>query len=411
MPLVAHALDAHRPAHRLRQQGRVDPGVAGVVAPVGAGARDPDPVHLVLRQPERAGDPIAREMRLLRAGPQGRPVLPRVDDGAGRAHAGMRLERPLVFGLDDASGTGKDRVDFTFRDRRFALDDGRLTDVLIECGIFGKGWCCLGPGDLEPLGRLHRVPFALGDDAEEALVAHDPNAGDVVHRALVDRDRHRTGDRRADHAAVQHPRHLDVGHVVEGAKDLGRDVETRRRGADDLVGAGRLGLGLPFGDKVVAELAVPLHRQVEIAVADQLAIAEFARRIARHGDDAVDDFEPIGRHAEPRRGQLEEHAARLGRGIAQGDAALLHPGAAARTTLVDGPLGVAHHDADPRQRHVELLGDDLGDRDIDPLAHVHLAEIGDDSAVGLDRQPAVELVGGKRRLDRAAGFSRGEPAG
>ena len=210
---------------------------------------------------------------------------------------------------------------------------------------------------------------------------------------------------------MQHPRHLDVGDVVEGAEDLGRHIETRRRGADDLVDARRLGLGLALGDEIVAELAVPLHRQIEIAVADQLAIAEFARRIAGHGNDAFGDLEPFGRHAEPRRGQLEEHAARLGRGVAQGDAALLHPGAAARTTLVDGPLGVAHHDADALERHVELLGDDLGDRDIDPLAHVHLAEIGDDIAVRLDREPAVELVGGERRLDRGAEFGGGETAG
>src|SRR5207253_6877765 len=76
--LPAHALNPHRPAHRLRQQGRVDPGVAGVVATVGARARDPDAVHLVLRQAERPGDPVTREMRLLRAGPQGGAVLPRV---------------------------------------------------------------------------------------------------------------------------------------------------------------------------------------------------------------------------------------------------------------------------------------------------------------------------------------------
>ena len=52
------------------------------------------------------------------------------------------------------------------------------------------------------------------------------------------------------------------------------------------------------------------------------------------------------------------------------------PGAAAGAALVHGPSGVAHYDTDPRERHVELLGDDLGDRDIDPLAHVHLAEMG-----------------------------------
>src|SRR5271166_4036483 len=71
-----------RPARRLRQQRRIDPGIAGVVASVGAGARDPDPVHLVLRQTERAGDPVAREMRLLRAGPQSGAVDPRADERA-----------------------------------------------------------------------------------------------------------------------------------------------------------------------------------------------------------------------------------------------------------------------------------------------------------------------------------------
>jgi hypothetical protein len=100
VPLVPHALDTNRMADRLRQQCRVDPGVAGVVAPVGARARDPDPVHLVRRQSQRAGDPVAREMRLLRAGPQGGAVGPR----RRRRRPGPcwhATERPLVFGLDD----------------------------------------------------------------------------------------------------------------------------------------------------------------------------------------------------------------------------------------------------------------------------------------------------------------------
>jgi len=33
MPLIAHALDAHRPAHRLRQQRRIDPGIAASLRP------------------------------------------------------------------------------------------------------------------------------------------------------------------------------------------------------------------------------------------------------------------------------------------------------------------------------------------------------------------------------------------
>jgi hypothetical protein len=96
-------------------------------------------VHLVLRQAEHTGDAVAREMRLLRAGPQGGAVGPRIDDGASRTHAGMRLERPLVFRLDDPRCAGESRVDVAQGDRHLALDDGRLTDVLVECGIFGKG--------------------------------------------------------------------------------------------------------------------------------------------------------------------------------------------------------------------------------------------------------------------------------
>jgi hypothetical protein len=82
-------------------------------------------------------------MRLLRAGPQRRAVLPRIDHGAGRAHAGMRLERPFAFRLDDPRGTGEGRVDFPSRNRHLTLDDGRLTDVVVECGIFGKGRAAL----------------------------------------------------------------------------------------------------------------------------------------------------------------------------------------------------------------------------------------------------------------------------
>jgi hypothetical protein len=50
-------------------------------------SRSTTPVHLGLRQPEQAGDPVAREMRLQRAGRQRRTVGPRVDDGTGRTHA------------------------------------------------------------------------------------------------------------------------------------------------------------------------------------------------------------------------------------------------------------------------------------------------------------------------------------
>ena len=48
------------------------------------------------------GEAGLHEMRLLRAAPAGDVAVLDLDQRAGRAHAGMRLERPLVFGLDHA---------------------------------------------------------------------------------------------------------------------------------------------------------------------------------------------------------------------------------------------------------------------------------------------------------------------
>ncbi len=89
---------------------------------------------------------------------------------------------------------------------------------------------------------------------------------------------------------------------------------------------------------------------------------------------------------------------------------LLDSGAAAGAALVHRPGGVAHHNADPLERDVEFFGDDLGDRDIHTLAHVHLAEIGDDIAVRLDAEPAVQPIRAQRRLHRGTGL-RAKPPG
>jgi hypothetical protein len=98
-----------------------------------------DPVHFVRRQAQHPGDPVTREIRLLRAGPQSRSV------GAGtpRRHRSDPCWRATGTAthirLDEPRGTRKDRVDFSNRNGHFALDDGRLTNAVVECGIFGKG--------------------------------------------------------------------------------------------------------------------------------------------------------------------------------------------------------------------------------------------------------------------------------
>jgi quinol monooxygenase YgiN len=63
-------------------------------------------VHFVLRQAQRAGDTVAREVRLLRAGPQGCPVGPRIDNGAGRA---SRLIEILLGGIPALASAPSDR--------------------------------------------------------------------------------------------------------------------------------------------------------------------------------------------------------------------------------------------------------------------------------------------------------------
>jgi hypothetical protein len=47
-------MEAH--SFALGALGRINPGIARVVTPLRVGARDPDAVHLVLRQPQDAGD-------------------------------------------------------------------------------------------------------------------------------------------------------------------------------------------------------------------------------------------------------------------------------------------------------------------------------------------------------------------
>ena len=113
VPLVPHLLDAHGAADRLRPHGRVDAGVTGVVAPIGAGAGYPDDVHRVLRQ---AGDPVACEMRLLRAGPRGLAIDALIDYGIGTSRSRDARLRDVVIGAVIA----KARRRWTSRRRRLS---------------------------------------------------------------------------------------------------------------------------------------------------------------------------------------------------------------------------------------------------------------------------------------------------
>src|SRR5262249_28334839 len=154
-------------------------------------------------------------VRLLRTCPQGRLSVLDLDDSRGGAHACVRLEWPLVFGLDDARGGFEGFVDIAgFLAADLALAHRRAADVVVERGLVRERWLCFRPFHLELLCRLDSVPLLVGDDAEEPFLPHHPRAGDVSDRAFVDLHWHAAGDGGPDHAAMHHAWPLDVGAEV-----------------------------------------------------------------------------------------------------------------------------------------------------------------------------------------------------
>ncbi len=101
----------------------------------------------------------------------------------------------------------------------------------------------------------------------------------------------------------------------------------------------------------------------------------------------------LSRYAQSLRRHLQEHAPGLGRRLSHGDAE--EPGAE-RTegTIVERTeIGVAHHHVDRLQFHLELLGEHLGKRGDDALAHFDFPREQLDPAVCLDAQEGIEIVG------------------
>src|ERR1700676_1544954 len=109
-------------------------------------------------------------MGFLCPAPAGDIALPDLDHRAGRAHAGMRLEWPFVFGLDHLGRRLERRVDVTVLLFHHALAHRRPANVIVKRSLF-REWRLLDrPLYLQLLGRLDRVPFLVGDNTEETLV-------------------------------------------------------------------------------------------------------------------------------------------------------------------------------------------------------------------------------------------------
>src|SRR6266550_3153538 len=132
--LLARVLHAHRAASGLGHDGGIHRRVVGVAAAVAAWADHPDRAHLLQRDADRARNAVLHEVRLLRAGPAGDvAVVVDLNQGTGRSHAGMRLERPFVLGLDHARGAAERLLDVAgLLGIDLALAHWRLADVFEE---------------------------------------------------------------------------------------------------------------------------------------------------------------------------------------------------------------------------------------------------------------------------------------
>src|SRR5213078_854578 len=87
----------------------------------------------------------------------------------------------------------------------------------------------------------------------------------------------------------------------------------------------------------------------------------------RRMDDAIRDLERVSGGAELLGGEVNEQGAHLGARHAQRGAALLDRLATGGLPLIRSPAGVARDHRDAPQRHLELLGSDLGERRHDAL--------------------------------------------
>ena len=138
--LITQILQAHRLVDGFGKQRGVHGGVIGIVAAIGAGTGRPFHVDVVLLHLQDGGKPGAQEVRFLRATPAGDMAVLDLDQSAGRSHAGMRLERPFVFGLDHARSRLEGVVDIArlFAFHR-ALARRLLAEVVVERSLVREG--------------------------------------------------------------------------------------------------------------------------------------------------------------------------------------------------------------------------------------------------------------------------------
>ena len=251
--------------------------------------------------------------------------------------------------------------------------------------------CRLLPLHLQLPRGADRVFFALAHDRDVVTLAHHlDEAGNALHRRLVDADERGAGKRRAHVTRVDHAWHFHVHRPLQRSVHLRWNVVAPRRLADVLHPLHRLQLRDAGGG--VGVLAG--QGDIEFLAANQLAVGDgaFGGITVSGTDDAVTDGERRRRHAEMLRRHLEQHTARFRRDAAHRVAVGLQCVRSARAALIDGDVGAAHHAGGVLERDVELVAHDLAERRAGALAEIGLADEEGRGVVGADHDPGIELA-------------------
>ena len=284
-----------------------------------------------------------------------------------------------------------------------------------------------------PAGAAHdrqrRRRAAVGAETNDTLDARQRQRRRDVDRAGA----------AAEHRAMPDGGEEQVGRPNVDAKPrravaLGDDVDARRRGADQPPRLARLQLHLAGrrrrGD--AGELAV-MRRAAGGMADDAVAHEQLAGRLLPDDRRRVDEPRPRGRGGQTQHVPGVDHARRAAGEV---DAELAgdlgdHPLARLRGRALVPGLGLARMEvrqagdhrrhvavqavgrrgeqAHPRERHVELLGDEHRQRRVGALPHLAAVHGQHDGAVAGDLDPAVEAhlagVDGER-VDRAEPVAR-----
>src|SRR5581483_11573538 len=123
----------------------------------------------------------------------------------------------------------------------------------------------------------------------------------------------------------------------------------------------------------------------------QLPEAErlFCRRVR---DLSIGDDERTAFHFQLRGGEVREHLARGGSGLAQLRVHRSRRQAAERPRVPWRQVRVAHHQADGGERRAQIFSDRLSERGADVLSHFNLSGVNSDGAVFPYMEPRPDLL-------------------